>query len=230
MATSHLMKALRWLILVGFVLADGLAIKTALDLWPHRADFPAPFVPIFAMGMAGLTALSVYMARSLWHAPGQATPRSGALAYLIWGLLALSFVAVSALHRFCPFRRDVMQVLEWVSPVLRLNYAIAAAGLLTTVSLGVLYLTGRPWGALVGLLISGLVWLAPNDDCRNAFNLWWLDAIGASPLMYVPNLYAILFGACGLLGIHSSLNLILVAGIVLGALLLGIGHQTGILW
>lgn len=230
MPTPDVIKALRWLILAGFGLADGLAIKTALDLWPHRAEFPAWFVPVFALGMVVLAALSVYMTSSLWRAPEQTMPRSGPPAYLTWGLLALSFVAVSAVHGFCPFQRDVMRLLQSVSPVLRLNYAIAAAGLLTTIGLGVLYLSGRPWGALVGLVICGLIWLMPNDDCRNAFNLWWLKVVGASPLMYVPNLYAILFGACGLLGIHTGLNLLLVAGIVAGALLLGLGHQTRLLW
>jgi hypothetical protein len=230
MAPPDFSKVIRWLVPAGFAVADALAIKTVVDLWPYRAKFPAPFVPVFALGMGVLTVLSAYMIWSLGRASGSATPRSGIVAYVIWGLLAFSFVAVSAVHAFCPFRPDVMRIMEWVSPVLRLNYAIAAAGLLTTIALGVLYLSGQPQGALVGLLISGLLWLVPNDDCRNAFNLWWLEVVGASPLMYVPNLYAILFGASGLLGVHTGLNLVLVVGIVVGALLLGIGHQMRILW
>jgi hypothetical protein len=48
--------------------------------------------------------------------------------------------------------------------------------------------------------------------------------------MYVPNIYAALFVACGLYGIHPKSVGFLTTCICLGSLLLGVGHQLGIIW
>jgi hypothetical protein len=72
--------------------------------------------------------------------------------------------------------------------------------------------------------------MIPNDDCLNSFNRSWIRWVGASPLMYVPNLFAILFVGSGLRGVHPRLNGLLAAGACLGALLLGLGHMTRLIW
>ena len=83
---------------------------------------------------------------------------------------------------------------------------------------------------LTTLLISFLILLIPNDNCQNAFNLWWIRTVGASPLMYAPNLYAVLFTVFGVKGSYPRINLLLLILVCIGTILFGLGHQWRILW
>jgi hypothetical protein len=72
--------------------------------------------------------------------------------------------------------------------------------------------------------------LVPNDACRNPFNMWWLTTVGASPLMFVPNLFAIIFGTAALSGVHRRLNISALAGTGVAVTVLGLGHMFRVIW
>jgi hypothetical protein len=79
-------------------------------------------------------------------------------------------------------------------------------------------------------MILGLVLLVPNDDCPNPFNESWLGTVGASPLMFLPNVYASLFALSALLGYKPRLSALALAGTCVAVALLGIGHSLRIIW
>ena len=114
---------------------------------------------------------------------------------------------------------------------MKINYALGVVGLLAASALAFVYVFGQmKQPATLGLMLISLFLLIPNDSCANPFNYWWIETIGASPLMYVPNMYAALFVTCGLHGIPPRAVGFLTTCICIGSLLLGIGHQLGIIW
>lgn len=213
-----------------FVVVGGLSAKTAFDLLRHRESFPFWFVPLFVAGLAALAGDAGFMTVRLWRAPEAAVPARGPSRAVIWVLLALSFVCTSAVHQFYPFRPSVAAVVGGLDAVLRFNLALTGFGFLATAALAALYLSGRRDGALLGLLAVDFLLLVPNDACANPFNEWWIAALGASPLMFVPNLYASLFAVAALLGIHPRWNTTALGATCLSVLLLGLGHMTRLIW
>ena len=102
---------------------------------------------------------------------------------------------------------------------------------MTSLALAGIYIFSRmKTTAVVGLLVMAVLTLIPNDNCYNPFNYWWIEKIGASPLMYAPNLYATLFVTSALHGIRPKSAALLTLGICIGSLILGIGHRLGIIW
>lgn len=203
-------------------------MKTGVDLFAAREVFPSWFVPAF---VAGLAVLVSYSAWTLVQLRGAASrPLGEGVGITVWILLPLSFVSTSAVHQFYPFRPSVAVVYGELDSMLRFNLALAAFGFLAAAGLGALYLSGRREKAIVGLFFLDLLLLIPNDACWNPFNAWWIETIGASPLMFVPNLYASLFGVAALLGVRPRLNVAAVAVACLGVTLLGLGHMTRLIW
>jgi len=207
-----------------------LSVKTAADLLPQRNAFPSWFVPLFVAGLGGLVLCAAWVTSGIWQARRYARPASGALGGTVWILLALSFVATSAVHQLYPFRTMSSEGFLQLDPVLRFNLIVTGAAFAAAAGLGVLYQSGRSGGALTGLFVLALLLLVPNDACANPFNTWWIARIGASPLMFVPNLYASLFGAGVLLHVHPRWNFFCLAAACAGVALLGWGHSTHLLW
>lgn len=218
------------LALAVFGAAAVLSIKTAFDLLGHREEFPTWFVPAFVAGLAALVAYAAFVSFEIWRARHSAQPAGGTLGAAVWVLLPLSFVCTSAVHQFYPFRPSVATVWGGLDPVLRFNLGLTGLGFFVSVALGVLYRSGRREAALAGLLILDFLLLIPNDACANPFNEWWIGALGASPLMFVPNLYASLFAMAALLGVRPRWNLAALAAACVGVMLLGLGHMTRLLW
>jgi hypothetical protein len=213
-----------------FLAAAALSLKAVWDLVPRAGSFPPWFVPAFAAGVAVLVLVAGSTALGLWRVRDSARPAGGRLAAGAWVLLALSFVCTSSVHQLYPFRLGPAAAYDGISPVLRFNLVLTGVGFLAAVGLGVLYARGRRAAALAGLVVLGLVLLVPNDDCANPFNEWWLATVGASPLMFLPNLYAILFGTAALLGVRPRFHLLALAGTCVGVALLGLGHMTRVIW
>ncbi len=218
------------LAIVVFAAAALLSVKTAVDLLASRETFPSWFVPLFVAGLACLVLSAAWVTSGIWRARRYARPAAGALGGTVWLLLALSFVATSTVHQLYPFRALSSEDFLQLDPVLRFNLIVTGVGFSAAVGLGVLYQGGRSAGALAGLFLLALLLLVPNDACANPFNTWWIARIGASPLMFVPNLYASLFGAGVLLHVHPRWNLVCLVAACVGVALLGLGHSTHVLW
>ena len=213
-----------------FAAAALLSIKTALDLIPRRDVFPSWFVPFFAAGLGGLVLCGAWVTSGIWRARRYARPAAGALGGTVWFFLVLSFVATSTVHQLDPFRTLSSQDFLQLDPMLRFNLILTGAGFVAAAGLAVLYQSGRSAGALVGLFVLDLLLLVPNDACANPFNTWWIARVGASPLMFVPNLYASLFGAAVLLRVRPRWSFFCLVAACVGVALLGLGHSTHFLW
>ncbi len=213
-----------------FAAAAALSLKAGFDLVLRRGSFPAWFVPAFVAGLGVLLVWAGAVTARIWKTRSTALPAGGGLARAVWLLVPLSFVCTSTVHQLYPFRPSLAAAWPEAGPVLRFNLVLTGLGFAAAAVLSVLYLAGRRRTALLGLLALGLVLLVPNDDCANPFNAWWLATVGASPLMFVPNLYAGLFAAGALLGVWPRWNALAVAGACAGVALLGLGHMTRVIW
>lgn len=213
-----------------FATAATLTAKTAWDLLPRARSFPSWFVPAFVAGTAVLALAAGMATLGVWRARRSARPADGRLAVLVWTLLPLSFICTSTVHQLYPFRLSAPQAFREVGPVLGFNLALTGIGFLAASALAVLYRSGRREQALLGLMALGFVLLVPNDNCPNPFNETWIAAVGASPLMFLPNLYASLFGLGALLGYRPRWSALALAGTCVAVALLGIGHSAKIIW
>src|SRR5215216_3344597 len=219
------------LLMTIFVAAATLSIKAAYDLTIHSELFPGWFVPSFTAGVSILLTLSLYFVLQVWKGPDHTVLPSGGQSILLWILMLLSFICTTSVHGFYPFRTDLLSFLPTLDPVLKLNFVIAATGLLVCAALAGFYIFGQvKLPAVIGLMVVSLLMLIPNDNCSNPFNYWWIEKIGASPLMYVPNVYAALFVTSGIYGVRPKSAIFLTMGICLASLVLGLGHQFRIIW
>ena len=222
---------MKMLLLMVFVSACALSIKAAYDLTKYSVIFPAWFVPSFIMAITGLITLGLYFILQTLKIKGYASLLAGRPASFLWAPMLLSFLCTTSVHGFYPFHAKVLLTLPAIDPVMKINYALGMVGLLAASALAFVYVFGQmKQPAMLGLMLISLFLLIPNDNCANPFNYWWIETIGASPLMYVPNMYAALFVTCGLHGIHPKAVGFLTTSICIGSLLLGIGHQLGIIW
>jgi hypothetical protein len=218
------------LAVVLFAAAALLALKTAWDLSLRAERFPSWFAPLFVAGVAGLVAWAGLAVAGIWRRRRGVRPAGGGIAAAVWVLLPLSFVCTSTVHQLFPFRPALPAVYRDVGPVLGFNLALTGFAFLAAVGLALLYRSGRRDAALSGLMALGFLLLVPNDGCANPFNEWWIAAVGASPLMFLPNLYASLFALAALLGVRPKLNLLALVGTCVGVTLLGWGHMTRVIW
>ncbi len=221
----------KMLLLIILEITCVLSIKAAYDVAANFDVFPVWFAPGFGLAVSVLIAPSLYFVFQMWKMEGVSHLLSGKQSILLWIWMPLSFVCTTAVHGFYPFRLKVFSMLPWVNPVMKINDVVAAFGFVTSVVLaGVYIFTRLKTPAGIGLAIMALLILIPNDNCSNPFNYWWIDTIGASPLMYTPNLYAVLFVTCGLHGIHPKIAAFLAMGVCIGSLILGFGHRLRIIW
>ena len=225
------MKTTKVLLIAVFALASGLSIKAGYDLAENSDIFPAWFVPSFIFGITILIALSLYFVSQTQRTEPHASLLTGWQSGYLWTLMTISFICTTSVHGFYPFHANAFATLPAVDLVMKINYAIGIAGFLGCTALASIYIFGRrKLPAMAGLMLIALMMLIPNDHCANPFNYWWIKTIGASPLMYVPNMYAALFVTCGLYGVHPRATGVLTTCICVASLLLGIGHQLGIIW
>ncbi len=213
-----------------FAVAATLTAKTAWDLLPRARSFPSWFVPLFIVGTAGLAVVAGFITFEVWRTRSSLRPSGGRLAAVVWLLLAASFVCTSSVHQFYPFRPSAPAAFREVGGVLGFNIALTGLAFLAAMILGLVYRSGRREAALLGLMVLGFLVLVPNDDCPNPFNETWLAVIGASPLMFLPNVYGSLFGLAALLGVKPRLSVLALAGTCVAVTLLGLGHLTRVIW
>lgn len=212
----------------GFVIANGLCVKTVLDLaiWSHK--FPSWFVPLFGAGVLILLLISTAVLRDFWQL-NAIVSQPGRQAAAPWLLVIVSYFCTTAVHSFYPFQSDVLSVWNEQTAVLRFNFVLAALGTLVSIGLSLLYRRNSV-PAVLSLLLFNFLLLLPNDDCRNSFNIWWINIIGASPLMYIPNIFVNLFAVLALLRIRYWPAILMMTAICVAVCLLGLGHQSDIIW
>ncbi|MGD8499180.1 MAG: hypothetical protein PVJ86_00950 [Phycisphaerales bacterium] len=224
---------LRGSVLLFLALSLLISTITGLNFLSVRENFPSWFGPAFLVAIGLLIGITCFY---IWQLPRTlelVKPPSGYQAFLIWLLLLLSVVCTSALHKFAPFRADAIAYWPEIPPrlgILKYNFVLTAGSLLVILVLAILYYLGRRSQAVTGLVILSVIMLVPNDNCGNDFNLPWIEWIGASPLMFMPNSVVLLIGYCGLHGIWPRVGILLTAGINICVLGLGLGHLTKLIW
>ncbi len=241
MPSSHALGPLetvriRGLIISGWTVVGLLCCLTGVDFLSYRSAFPLWFTPVFLGGIITLLLVVSANVRWLWIASPPLALQDGPKTVFMLVLLPVSFFCTSSVHRFFPFRFDLAEI--WmtgnngspISFVLKFNYVLTAVGVVVMTALAIIYALRWRRTALVGLLVFAGVLLVPNDDCGNAFNLRWIRMVGASPLMFIPNVVVILLAAAAFLGIRATTACVTATMVCLSTLVLGLGHLTGIIW
>lgn len=197
-----------------------------------RNNFPSWFGPIFLLAILLLLGIISFYIWQVLQVRNMQSPENRTTV-CIWILLVTSVICTSALHKFFPFRLDVITYWPKIPPrlnMLKYNFVLTAGCLLSTLLLFVLYVLRHSRLALIGIVILAAIMLIPNDACGNDFNRPWLRWIGASPLMFMPNSIVLLIGYCSLYGIWPRIGIVLMSLINLCVCLLGLGHLSKILW
>jgi hypothetical protein len=210
-----------------------ISVMTAWNFLGVRGNFPSWFGPVFLVAIGLFICIICFYIWQLPRTLEQVKPPAGYQVRLIWVLLVLSVICTSALHQFAPFRLDAIMMWPEIPPeynLIKYNFILTAGSLFVVLVLAVLYCFGRKSQAVTGLVILSVIMLVPNDNCPNDFNLPWMQWIGASPLMFMPNSVVLLIGYLGLHGIWPRVGILLMAGINIGVLFLGLGHLTKIIW
>jgi len=214
-----------------FAAVGTLSIKAAYDLAENADIFPVWFVPSFILVIIILIALSIYFILQVWKTEHAIDLLTSKQSVYLWAFMLLSFICTTSVHGFYPFHSNIFSILPALNPVLKINYVIVTLGFTACAILAGIYISSpMKIPATIGLMIVALLMLIPNDNCANPFNYWWIKTVGASPLMYVPNMYVALFVACGLCGIRPKAIGFVAVFICFSSLILGIGHQLGIIW
>ena len=219
---------IRGLIIFGLLVVGLLCGLTGIDFVSYRAAFPVWFTPVFLGGIIALVGFVSSNVRWLLVASSPLAFRDGPKTRFMWILLPVSFLCTSSVHRFFPFRLDLADF--QFSIVLKFNFVLTAMGVGVTTVLAVTYAFGWRRTALMGLLVFAGVLLIPNDDCGNAFNERWIRFVGASPLMFIPNILVILLASAAFLGIRATTACVGATLVCLSTLGLGLGHMMGIIW
>lgn len=212
---------LRLITIVVFV----LSAKCVWDvIW--AAEFPVWFGPGFALGVTSVSISLGYIAFGNYAKRETPSPTTQRIA---WALLAVSFICASSLHGFHPFRLDVADAWNgW--PSLHFNLVLAGAGFLITTVLGIMHAAGKREFAHSAMVFMTPILLIPNDSCANPFNHWWINAIGSSPLMFLPSVIGVILVSSALRGSAPKLCVWSLACFCILTLLLGFGHRTEIIW
>ena len=221
---------LRWPAIIILALNCAVIAVLGITFLPTAGSFPTWFAPVFLAAISLLTAVVLFYMAQLVLAVKGPMPPSDRQTRWIWLLILMSVPCTLALHRFYPFRPDVIMYLSWLSPIGKHNVVLSVGCVVAVAALCVAYFRGKQRPAVTGLLILAAVMLVPNDDCGNYFNQPWINLFGASPVMFMPNSIVILIGYCGLHGIRPKLSAIFMLCINICVLALGIGHMTGVVW
>ena len=204
-----------------------------LNFWSVRNHFPSWFGPIFLIGLLVFLSMICHYLWRLLRTSEIRESLSNIETKWLWFLLVISVPCTSALHKFYPFRMDIVSVwpeLSWQSHFLKYNFILTASSLAILIIFMVLYFANYRQVALTGIVILSMLFLIANDDCPNDFNLPWIRWMGGSPLMFMPNSVVLLMGYCGLHGIMPRIGILFMSLINAGVLLLGIGHLTQVVW
>lgn len=217
-------KVNRILLILAFTIANGLWVKCLIDIRNYSEirpsfSFPQLFNILFVLGALGVLALSIIYLKYIYNQPNR-TPISGTWAYIFWLAIPVSVICVSPV---C-YRENIFIAAYPVSAVIRIGL------LVLPVLAAMLYYNNKKEPAIFLLLLMSFALLIPNDKCRNPFNYWWIQKVGASPLTYLPTMFVILFGIGGLYGKNKYLTTLIIYGMCAGALFLAIGHRIRFLW
>ena len=215
--------------LIGVRLLAGIVlILSAKGIWDIALSDQMP--TWFRIGFSiGVVCVLYFSLRNAFIQQPKKCTVSRRLEWATWCLLALSFICTSSLHSFSPFHSRIDEAWKYL-PSLRLNFIMTGSGLLIALILGACYLAGKRNFATLAMIYLCLLLFIPNDDCANPFNYWWIEHIGASPLMFVPNVMAAILASFILQGITPRLNVAALTGVCLCTLALGMSHRTGIAW
>lgn len=216
------------LVLYGFVVV--LSVKCVADLASFAQRFPWWFVPAFGFGVAVLLTWCGAMVYRVSKIRDAVRWAGGKEAMAIWLLLPLAVVCNTGVHGFYPFRTRFIHFIPYLDTIYGINMALAILAFCAGVCAAGLHALGRRRAAIVVLLMTGLVLLVPNDACANPFNIWWINTLGASPLMYIPVMVANMLGTAALLGINTRLNILALAAVDCSVALLGLGHMYRVIW
>jgi hypothetical protein len=214
------------------------SLYTAIGFLLLRSHIPLWFIPCFLL-MIGFMVAS---ASAYWRMLAEVSVHDRAVGKneeaLLWALMLLSIPCSSALHQFAPFSiflypellSNLSELWRQIPPILLLNFFLTVIFLVLIIVLRVVYLLGGRRVAVKGLILLAAIMIIPNDNCSNDFNQPWLQVIGASPIMFVPNSLLLLIGSCGLCGIKPRPGIIIMAIINGVILLIGLGHITRLIW
>ncbi len=205
-----------------------IALVTAFNLAYDPGYIPAWLAYVILGGLGLFVAVTLLYVYELGYFAGAAMPRWNGHATIAWVLIVSSVVCTAALHQFWPFRPGIAEYWQRAEPILRYNFALTAGSLVLVVVLALLYYWRQRQAAVLGLVGLALWMLVPNDACGNPFNTPWVNWLGASPLMFMPNSVVLLVGCCCLHGVRPRTSLgvmMLINGFVL---LLGIAHIIGV--
>ena len=210
-----------------------IGVIVAWTIYESHASFPPWFCPVALMSLAlgfGIIAGYIWM---IHYVKMPLHPPDTKEAIWIWALLVLSVICTSSLHGFAPFHPHILTEWSQIPSDLKFityNFVLTGSSLVAVIALATFYFRGSQQLALMGLVVLAGVMLIPNDDCPNEFNRPWIGCLGASPLMFLGNAVVLLIGYCGLNGIRPRISALLMGLINTGVLLLGFGHQTGVVW
>lgn len=225
-------------IVVCGLVADVLVLAaTAVSLAFDGGGLPTWFVAAFVIGIGALVfTLGVFgwqvATKGLFLPSG-----TDAAARTLLALIPLSIVLTSGLHAFYPFRLGVIERLESLTiprsfddPLLAFNYVFTAAAFVVASLLVGGFLLGRRRFALIGIAVTAVLLLFPNDNCSNAFNRSWNDFIDASPMMFAPASAVLLIAVCGLCRVWPSTSVWACTTICFSVSLVALGHLTRLVW
>lgn len=212
------------LLVVAFVIANLLWIKALIDIHNYSTirpsfSFPSFFNVLFFLGAAGAIILSAVYIKGLLKQK-DLVPISGKWAFIFWLAIPVSVVCISPV---C-YRENIFIAAYPVSAAIRIGL------LVLPVVAAMLYYNNKKEFAIFMLLVMSFLLLIPNDKCRNPFNYWWIQKVGASPLTYLPTMFVTLFAIAGLYGKNKYLTTLIIYGMCAGALFLAIGHRIRLLW
>jgi hypothetical protein len=230
------------IIRVGWIIAAAvaglIALRVAYDVHTTPFRFPGWFPPLFVVVALGLVLWSAVLAAHFFRREVRPAASVGRTAELV--LLSappLAAIATTSMHGFAPFivviRPEIIHWWDQIGPVLKFNMVLSVLALLGTVAAAILYRVrgGRVrWAAWMVYGLTVALMLVPNDDCGNPFNAWWIEVIGASPAMFLPVIYAVLFATSALLGVLPRANLGVLVVLGGGTLFLGFGHIFRFIW
>lgn len=213
-----------YLLSSAFTIANALWIKCLVDIYNYSEirpsfSFPRFFNVLFVIGALGALVLSIVYLKHIYR-QDKIAPISGKWAYIFWLAIPISVICVSPV---C-YRGNIFIAAYPTSAAIRIGL------LVLPLIAAMLYYNNKKELAIFLLLVMSFALLIPNDKCRNPFNYWWIQKVGASPLTYLPTMFVTLFAIGGLYGKNKYLTTLIIYAMCAGALFLAIGHRIRLLW